>query len=471
MNEFISLSRLGNNFINLQIIKNFGLLIPNLSNKQNLYYIFSNNFINQIITNFFKQPLKKKDVDEEDFFSFYINFIKSISIKLDETTVQFFFHAQANSFPLLDNTLLLFDYQDQMIKNVARSTFLTILKMKFQPIIDYICTLPQINYFILIAKSFNDNVGKLILKNRTTEQYDVIKDINDDIINDIIFFQDVLNVGVKKVNYILINTIFSISILPILCGNLIKNENTEISLFVLWQFLNYMKDETFLNCLVYVLYNNKVYHKINKVFQGQASGRRNIYLNNMFEIKTFEEYIKYNFSENFFRSLPFVKNTPFNELKNLLKKYYGSNKSNEGEEMLVDLLNEFNTMYTNQKTFYEDMEKYHTYISKKTGIHCGISFNGQKGSFLQVMKKVFSGKAKPEKMEENIIYKTLMRIFNEDAHNNSYSFVYNCLIFYQIQLGNKFISKEILHFINYGTFPNANYSGQNKKRRPMTSLT
>ena len=84
MNEFIIASKSKDMEILLQIIKSMSALILSISNKASIYYIFSNNFINNIITN--------DDIQEssEDFLSFYVNFLKSLSLKIDNTTLQLF---------------------------------------------------------------------------------------------------------------------------------------------------------------------------------------------------------------------------------------------------------------------------------------------------------------------------------------------------------------------------------------------
>ena len=123
MNEFLNLCNMNNKQINLQIIKSFSVLILNTTNMTTLYYIFSNNFINQIVSNDYEKY-------DDDFLSYYINFLKSLCLKLDQTTVQFFFHKQFNSFPLLQSALKFYNHQDPMIKNTVRNILLTIIKRK-----------------------------------------------------------------------------------------------------------------------------------------------------------------------------------------------------------------------------------------------------------------------------------------------------------------------------------------------------
>jgi protein CLEC16A len=123
MGQFIVLSCLNNRNISLQIIKSFSVLILNTSNTTTLYYLFSNNFINQIISNDYEKY-------DDEFLSYYVNFLKSLSLKLDTNTIQFFFRPQYYSFPLLQAALKLYNHSDNMIKNTVRNIVLTLLKSK-----------------------------------------------------------------------------------------------------------------------------------------------------------------------------------------------------------------------------------------------------------------------------------------------------------------------------------------------------
>ena len=125
MNEFLHLCNMNNKEMNLQIIKSFSVLILNTTNMTTLYYIFSNNFINQIVSNDYRKY-------DDDFLSYYINFLKSLCQKIDMTTIQFFFHKQYNSFPLVESALKFYNHQDPMVKNTVRNILITILKSKIK---------------------------------------------------------------------------------------------------------------------------------------------------------------------------------------------------------------------------------------------------------------------------------------------------------------------------------------------------
>jgi protein CLEC16A len=123
MNEFVNLSNLNHRSMNLQIIKSMATLISSLSNTTTIYYIFSNNFINHIIANDYEKY-------DEDFLFFYVNFIKSLSAKIDANTIQFFYHKQLNSFPLLQAALKLYNHTDPMLRNTVRNIILTVMRSK-----------------------------------------------------------------------------------------------------------------------------------------------------------------------------------------------------------------------------------------------------------------------------------------------------------------------------------------------------
>ena len=122
MNEFLFLSDLKNRAINLMIIQSFSILILNVSNSIILYYIFSNNFINRIISNDYEF--------DDDFIYYFVNFMKSLAQKIDTSTIQFFFQKNTYDFPLLSTSLKFYNHSDPMLKNTVRNIFLTILKCK-----------------------------------------------------------------------------------------------------------------------------------------------------------------------------------------------------------------------------------------------------------------------------------------------------------------------------------------------------
>jgi len=265
MNEFIFLNTLGSTIISIQIIQSFSILILNISKPITQYYIFSNNFINQIIS----QDCSKHD---DEFLAYYINFIKSLSLKIDSNTIQFFFHEQHNSFLLIESSMRFHNHPDSMIKTTVRNIFLTILRLNYLPIYEYFAKLPAISYF----PSLVINLRQLIIKlsqESMSEKCKKLNDINDDILDIILYLQDIFSIKIVKINNILINCLFYYIIFPLLIGSIISESNVffflkqsliniTISLYILTLLFKYIKDESFLNMLFTFIFFKKIDPKI-----------------------------------------------------------------------------------------------------------------------------------------------------------------------------------------------------------------
>ncbi len=61
----------------------------NISKQVSLYYLFSNNYINDLIVHDF-------DFTDSEILAYYVSFLKTISLKLDRDVINFFFNAKAH---------------------------------------------------------------------------------------------------------------------------------------------------------------------------------------------------------------------------------------------------------------------------------------------------------------------------------------------------------------------------------------
>ena len=249
MSEFLKLSSYDLYKIDLQLIKTFSFLLVNIKNKPWLYYICSNNLLNKIIS-------KDYSKYDDEFLSYYVNFLKSLSLLIDETSITLFYIEKNNSFPLIENILKLYNHKDSMIRNVVRNTVMNIFRLKNAKIEEYFSKLPSVLYFAKIVNQIKDICFELKqqIKNQNTKK---ISYLFDDLYDEIIYIDDLLNLKLERINYILINCFFYFLILPILCGsicNVNKKLNKEMSLFILIFFFINMKNEVFKNCLFSILF-------------------------------------------------------------------------------------------------------------------------------------------------------------------------------------------------------------------------
>ena len=102
-----------------------------------------------------------------------------------------------------------------MVRNVVRTVILNVLKIKYNKIEEHFCQLPSISYFQNISCHLRDICIKFNEEININGRYN---DYFDDIIEELLFIDDIFHLNLKKINFILLNSIFYYFILPILCG-------------------------------------------------------------------------------------------------------------------------------------------------------------------------------------------------------------------------------------------------------------
>ena len=92
--------------------------MQNIQSKTAIFYLFSNNYINEIVSMRF-------DFQDEEVLGHYITLLKSISLKLNSSTVQFFFDS-SGSFPLYTEAIKLINHRDGMVRAAVRTLTLKV---------------------------------------------------------------------------------------------------------------------------------------------------------------------------------------------------------------------------------------------------------------------------------------------------------------------------------------------------------
>ena len=73
----------GGSHLTLQLLQTLSIMLQNIQLETSLFYLFSNNHVNELIECDF-------DFDDEEVMAYYISLLKTISLKLNPATVQFF---------------------------------------------------------------------------------------------------------------------------------------------------------------------------------------------------------------------------------------------------------------------------------------------------------------------------------------------------------------------------------------------
>merc|ERR1719478_476637 len=88
------------------------MLVQNICRDTSLYYLFSNNYVNQLISTQF-------DWGDEEILGYYISFLKSLALRLNFETIKFFFNERAGQFPLYIEAIRFVGHRDQMVRTAG----------------------------------------------------------------------------------------------------------------------------------------------------------------------------------------------------------------------------------------------------------------------------------------------------------------------------------------------------------------
>ena len=510
MKEFIKASKIKNFEILLQIIKSMSALILTITNQASLYYIFSNNFINKIITN--EELLIQES--NEDFLTFYVNFLKSLSMKIDSTTIQLFFQKETGSFPLLENSIKFYNCDDTMIRNVVRNIFLKFAKLsqEYKPLREYFLSLPMLKYFCFISCRLVDmtiqlnyfagynNLYKYKFGTMNNKEfnfnYQIFKSLHDDIIDEILYLQDILSINDEQIISAFLNSLLYYYICPLLLGSLYnykfffqENKNKEsnlkyiispeIALYIFTIIINNIHNDSLLNLICSLLFKKEINSEIiTKLINIHQFEKYPIYPNNYFyyfkeqcnkgKNITFVQYITYNFNQKFICSLLIKHNVKYKEIIQLQKKYEKNFEEPDFDpyENYDSVFNDIISKFSKKDKDY--MREYHNIISLATGIKCGLSENEYENSALNIIKQ-----------EENYVINPIRIIILEKLFKQNDELInigVNVLlytVFYSIvndenrmNFMNKSLSCKLLYYecnlFPYDLFVNKNIFNKNK---------
>ena len=242
-------------------------------------------------------------------------------------------------------------------------------------------------------------------------------------------------------------------------NNLIKEcISKELALYIFNLFFKYIKNETFLNALLSVLFLPKIHYKImQKIktpikdlynYKGDYDPKAKFRLN-------LEKSIIENYNPSYMRGLISNPYKIFPDLTKIEKKIEERCKTNKVENDLnmsipyafyMDIINDYFS-----RGDLKICQEYHQIISEATGIQCGLSYHDDRKSVLYLLNKNlkyikndFSFEKIQNKYVDNLIYINFMNEFKQCK------FLYLLLmynyLFNQI-LKNEFVSKELLAHI------------------------
>lgn len=136
-----------------QVLQTLSIIIQNVRSETAVFFLFSNNHINNIVDLDF-------DFEDDEVLGYYISFLKTISLKLNPGTVHFFINANKDhkGFPLYTRAIQLAHNREGMVRAAVRTLTLHVYSVVDPHIQQFVTSPPNSQYFTEVAKYLADQV-------------------------------------------------------------------------------------------------------------------------------------------------------------------------------------------------------------------------------------------------------------------------------------------------------------------------
>ena len=126
------------------------MLIQNITTEARIYYLLGNPFLNQLILHDFEFTR------DDELIDYYVNFLKSLAIKLNRETVNFFFNDKLKTFPLYSQAIMFFNHKDQLVRTSVQAITLAVFNISNPEMQSLFTVLPFCYYFANVSCRLRD---------------------------------------------------------------------------------------------------------------------------------------------------------------------------------------------------------------------------------------------------------------------------------------------------------------------------
>nr|XP_046194722.1 protein CLEC16A-like isoform X1 [Oncorhynchus gorbuscha] len=139
-------------YVCVQLLQTLNILFENISHETSLYYLLSNNHVNSshhitvssssllllspppldyLLSNNHVNSIivHKFDFSDEEIMAYYVSFLKTLSLKLNNHTVHFFYNEHTNDFALYTEAIKFFNHPESMVRIAVRTITLNVYKV------------------------------------------------------------------------------------------------------------------------------------------------------------------------------------------------------------------------------------------------------------------------------------------------------------------------------------------------------
>ncbi|XP_070087124.1 protein CLEC16A isoform X13 [Equus przewalskii] len=176
-----------------------------------LNYLLSNNYVNSIIVH-------KFDFSDEEIMAYYISFLKTLSLKLNNHTVHFFYNEHTNDFALYTEAIKFFNHPESMVRIAVRTITLNVYKVDNQAMLHYIRDKTAVPYFSNLVWFIGSHVIELDNCVQTDEEHrnrGKLSDLVAEHLDHLHYLNDILIINCEFLNDVLTDHLLNRLFLPL----------------------------------------------------------------------------------------------------------------------------------------------------------------------------------------------------------------------------------------------------------------
>ncbi|CAK6963325.1 protein CLEC16A isoform X2 [Scomber scombrus] len=245
-------------YVCVQLLQTLNILFENISHETSLYYLLSNNHVNSIIVH-------KFDFSDEEIMAYYISFLKTLSLKLNNHTVHFFYNEHTNDFALYTEAIKFFNHPESMVRIAVRTITLNVYKVDNQHMLHYIRDKTAVPYFSNLVWFIGSHVIELDKCVQTDEEHKnrgKLSDLVAEHLDHLHYLNDILIINCEFLNDVLTDHLLNRLFLPLYVYSLVIPEtseerkiNPQVSLYLLSQVFLIIHYKPLVNSLAEVILN------------------------------------------------------------------------------------------------------------------------------------------------------------------------------------------------------------------------
>ncbi|KAL3313657.1 hypothetical protein Ciccas_007741 [Cichlidogyrus casuarinus] len=169
----------------------------------------------------------KFNFQDEEIMAYFISLLKTLSSKLNQDTIAFFFNQNNRDFALYIEALKFFDHGENMVRAAVQMIVLTIFRIKYEPVLTFIYSRTSVPYFSHLAYYLGSNdisISRLIRKHRSEiiKAKDHLRAMLSQTLDILHYLNDILMLKIQDLNDVLVDQLLHRLLIPLHLYSLTK---------------------------------------------------------------------------------------------------------------------------------------------------------------------------------------------------------------------------------------------------------